>query len=194
MTNFKSSLSKTTALRKCQRCCWIDWCGRAARSFGIHVVLGSQTLSGAYTLARSTLGQVAVRIALECSDADAHVILSEENTAARRLARPGEAIYNDANGLLEGNHPFQVAWLSDEQREVCLKEILDRADETTAADSSTVIFEGNVPADLAENAALAAVIRSPSGGGPNQPAKAWLGAAVAINDRPERTCSSLAAT
>ncbi|MFP6669213.1 MAG: FtsK/SpoIIIE domain-containing protein [Pirellulales bacterium] len=160
----------------------LDRLVRQGRAFGIHVVLGSQTLSGAYTLARSTLGQVAVRIALECSDADAHVILSEENTAARRLARPGEAIYNDANGLLEGNHPFQVAWLSDEQREVCLKEILARADETTAADSSTVIFEGNVPADLAENAALAAVIQSPDGGVPNQPAKAWLGAPVAIKD------------
>ena len=57
---------------------------------------------------------MAVRIALQCSEADAHLILSEDNTAARLLTRPGEAIYNDANGLYEGNHPFQVVWLTDD--------------------------------------------------------------------------------
>ena len=90
---------------------------RQGRAFGVHVLLGSQTLAGAYSLARSTLGQIAVRIALQCSEADAHLILSEDNTAARLLSRPGEAIYNDANGLIEGNHPFQVVWLDDSQRE-----------------------------------------------------------------------------
>ena len=60
---------------------------------------------------------MAVRIALQCSEADAHLILSDENTAARLLTRPGEAIYNDANGLVEGNNLFQVVWLPDERRE-----------------------------------------------------------------------------
>src|SRR5262249_20251116 len=55
---------------------------RQGRAFGIHVHLGSQTLGGAYSLARSTLGQMAIRIALQCSEADANLILSEENTAA----------------------------------------------------------------------------------------------------------------
>ncbi|MFN9038509.1 MAG: cell division protein FtsK, partial [Planctomyces sp.] len=90
---------------------------RQGRAFGIHVVLGSQTLGGAYSLARSTLGQVAVRIALQCSENDAHLILSEDNSAARLLTRPGEAIYNDANGLVEGNHPFQIAWLDEDKRD-----------------------------------------------------------------------------
>ena len=95
----------------------LDRLVRQGRAFGIHVLLGSQTLGGAYSLARSTIGQMAVRIALQCSEADAHLILSEENTAARLLTRPGEAIYNDANGVYEGNHPFQVVWLSDAQRD-----------------------------------------------------------------------------
>ena len=89
----------------------LDRLVRQGRAFGIHVLLGSQTLGGAYSLARSTIGQMAVRIALQCSEADAHLILSDDNTAARLLSRPGEAIYNDANGLVEGNHPFQVVWL-----------------------------------------------------------------------------------
>ena len=93
----------------------------------MHVLLGSQTLGGAYTLARSTIDQMAVRIALQCSEADAHLILSEDNSAARLLSRPGEAIYNDANGLVEGNHPFQVVWLSDERKEEYLRRIRELA-------------------------------------------------------------------
>ena len=45
------------------------------------------------------------------------MILGDGNSAARLLSRPGEAIYNDAGGLVEGNSPFQVAWLPDEQRD-----------------------------------------------------------------------------
>src|SRR5690606_2963976 len=73
----------------------LDRLVRQGRAFGVHVLLGSQTLAGAYSLARSTIGQMAVRIALECSEADAHLILSDDNPAARLLSRPGEAIYND---------------------------------------------------------------------------------------------------
>src|SRR5437763_9450027 len=105
----------------------LDRLVRQGRAFGMHVILGSQTLGGAYSLPRATLGQMAVRIALQCSEADAHLILSEDNTAARLLTRPGEAIYNDANGLLEGNHPFQVVWLSDAEREDYLRRIAELA-------------------------------------------------------------------
>ncbi|MDA1180605.1 MAG: FtsK/SpoIIIE domain-containing protein, partial [Planctomycetota bacterium] len=56
----------------------LDRLVRQGRAFGIHVLLGSQTLSGAYSLARSTIGQMAVRIALQCSETDAHMILSED--------------------------------------------------------------------------------------------------------------------
>src|SRR6185295_18599814 len=86
----------------------LDRLVRQGRAFGIHVVLGSQTLGGAYTLARSTIDQMAVRIALQCSEADGRLILGDDNPAARMLSRPGEAIYNDANGLVEGNSLFQV--------------------------------------------------------------------------------------
>src|SRR5215216_797341 len=91
----------------------LDRLVRQGRAFGVHVHLGSQSLGGAYALARTTLGQMAIRIALQCSEADAHLILSEQNPAARLLSRPGEAVYNDANGLPEGNHFFQVVWLPD---------------------------------------------------------------------------------
>src|SRR5262249_12547447 len=44
----------------------LDRLVRQGRAFGIHVNLGSQSLGGAYSLARSTIGQMAVRIALQC--------------------------------------------------------------------------------------------------------------------------------
>src|SRR4030095_669077 len=62
----------------------LDRLVRQGRAFGIHVLLGSQTLSGAYSLARSTMGQMAVRVALQCSEADAHLILSDERNEAAR--------------------------------------------------------------------------------------------------------------
>ena len=117
---------------------------RQGRAFGIHVVLGSQTLGGAYSLARSTLGQVAVRIALQCSESDAHLILSEDNSAARLLTRPGEAIYNDANGMIEGNHPFQIAWLDEEKREALLGQLQFRSDLPKTRPDRMIVFEGNV--------------------------------------------------
>ena len=106
----------------------LDRLVRQGRAFGIHVLLGSQTLSGAYSLARSTMGQMAVRVALQCSEADAHLILSDErNEAARFLSRPGEAIYNDQNGLLAGNHPFQVVWLPESQRVDYLRQVEEKS-------------------------------------------------------------------
>ncbi|MEN6452483.1 MAG: FtsK/SpoIIIE domain-containing protein, partial [Thermoguttaceae bacterium] len=118
----------------------LDRLVRQGRAFGIHVLLGSQTLGGAYTLARSTIGQMAVRIALQCSEADAHLILSEDNTAARLLTRPGEAIYNDANGLYEGNHPFQIVWLADHDRDEYLTQISRLAQERHCKAPAQIVF------------------------------------------------------
>ncbi|HKD38119.1 MAG TPA: FtsK/SpoIIIE domain-containing protein, partial [Pirellulales bacterium] len=127
----------------------LDRLVRQGRAFGMHVLLGSQTLGGAYSLARSTIGQMAVRIALQCSENDAHLILSEENSAARLLTRPGEAIYNDANGMVIGNNPFQVVWLADERREVYLEGIAKMARQHDPPFvPRQIVFEGNVPADV----------------------------------------------
>ena len=52
---------------------------------------------------------------------------AQPRRSARLLSRPGEAIYNDQNGLVEGNDPFQVVWLAEEKREAVLAELRDRA-------------------------------------------------------------------
>lgn len=160
----------------------LDRLVRQGRAFGIHVLLGSQTLAGSYSLPRSTIGQMAVRIALQCAEADAHLILSEENTAARLLRRPGEAIYNDANGLFEGNHPFQVVWLADHEREDYLRRIQELAQRRNRPNKNLIVFEGNVPADPSKNPMLNDLLAAPAWPEPIRAAQGWLGAAVAIKE------------
>ena len=157
----------------------LDRLVRQGRAFGIHVLLGSQTLSGAYSLARSTVGQMAVRIALQCSETDSYLILSEDNAAARLLARPGEAIYNDTNGLIEGNSPFQTAWLGDRQRDAQLLRAATRAAESSAAKEAPIVFEGNAQADLAQNQLLRRAIATESA---PPVTRIWLGDPVSISD------------
>ncbi len=159
----------------------LDRLVRQGRAFGIHVHLGSQTLGGAYSLARSTLGQFAVRIALQCSEADANLILSEENSAARLLTRPGEAIYNDANGRTEGNNLFQVVFLNDDRHEYYLRRVSELAAARNVSTDGQIVFEGNVPADVEKNHLLTAVLAEAREAS-SVAAQAWLGDAIAIKD------------
>ncbi len=159
----------------------LDRLVRQGRAFGLHVLLGSQTLGGAFSLARSTIDQMAVRIALQCSEADAQLILSMENTAAKLLSRPGEAIYNDANGLEEGNHLFQVVWLDETRREAYLGRLRERA--VGRPTEPIIVFEGNAPADVRRNAPLLAALQRGRADVDDRTGRpAWLGESMALGD------------
>ncbi|WP_435007615.1 FtsK/SpoIIIE domain-containing protein [Tundrisphaera lichenicola] len=161
----------------------LDRLVRQGRAFGVHVILGSQTLGGAYSLARTTIAQMAIRIALQCSEADSHLILSEDNAAARLLSRPGEAIYNDANGMIEGNHIFQVVFLTDQHREEYLKDLHKLAvEQDMMPDTPQLVFEGNLPAVIEKNALLSEALSVPDWPAEVKAATAWLGDAIAIKD------------
>ncbi len=152
---------------------------RQGRAFGIHVLLGSQSLGGAYSLARATLGQMVIRVALQCNEADAYLIMDDTNSAPRLLSRPGEGIYNDAGGAIEGNSPFQVVWLPDDERDQWLDKVRALADARHGPQRSAIVFEGNAPASIRENDLLAAALDSrpsvPPGG-----ARCWFGAPNSI--------------
>jgi len=162
----------------------LDRLVRQGRAFGMHVLLGSQTLGGSYSLPRATMGQMAVRVALQCNEADSSLILSEDNTAARLLTRPGEAIYNDANGMVEGNSPFQVVFLNDERRERylgALRALADRREDIPQL--PRIVFDGNEAADPAGNTLLTELLDSGTVHGKQPVAPlAWLGDAIAIKD------------
>ncbi|MEQ1824914.1 MAG: FtsK/SpoIIIE domain-containing protein [Pirellula sp.] len=122
---------------------------RQGRSFGVHLVLASQTLGGAYSLPRTTLSQMAVRIALHCDSSDAMLILSEDNTAAERLRHSGQAIYNDGGGRFESNQSFQVAYIekSDQLHRLrALRKFDVPRSPTTNPLGRQIVFEGHKPA------------------------------------------------
>ena len=157
----------------------LDRIVRQGRAFGIHVILGSQTLGGAYTLARATIGQMVIRIALQCNEADAYLIMDQDNPAPRLLSRPGEGIYNDAAGSIEGNIPFQAVCLSDKTRDGYLEKIRERADKNANQYPGPIVFEGNAPADVRENFPLRTALGKIAEQIPAQ-AGAWLGAPNSI--------------
>jgi hypothetical protein len=152
---------------------------RQGRAFGIHVLLGSQTLGGAYTLARATLGQMVIRVALQCNEADAYLIMDDNNSAPRLLSRPGEGIYNDAAGAVEGNSPFQVVWLAEEERDRLLDEVRALAESRGMHYDGPIVFEGNAPADVRDNAALRRLLENVPVETP-EIGRAWLGAPNSI--------------
>ena len=152
---------------------------RQGRAFGIHVLLGSQTLGGAYTLARATLGQMVIRVALQCNEADAYLIMDDNNSAPRLLSRPGEGIYNDAAGAIEGNSPFQVVWLPEDERDRLLDEVHALAVERGMSGEGPIVFEGNAPADVRDNAALRTLLEKTPAKAP-EVARVWLGAPNSI--------------
>lgn len=159
----------------------LDRLVRQGRAFGIHTLLGSQTIGGSSGLSRSTMGQMAVRIALQTSEADSQLILGDNNSAARLLSRPGEAIYNDAGGLVENNSPFQVAWLSDAQRDRYLQAVARRFAQSERPNfPAAIVFEGNAPADITRNQRLAGLLEGREA--PSMPPRAYLGDPVAIKD------------
>jgi len=162
---------------------------RQGRAFGVHVLLGSQSLAGAYSLARSTVDQMAIRIALQCSEADSRLILGEENSAARLLDRPGEAIYNDANGLIERNRPFQVAYLWDEKRNEYLGEVnrLWRTSGQHISVPEPIIFEGNEPARIEANTQLQRLLGKSEELESLSSSTIWLGEPIAIDDATQLT-------
>lgn len=152
---------------------------RQGRSFGLHLVLASQTLGGAYSLPRTTLAQMAVRIALQCDSADAMLILSEDNTAAERLRHSGQGIYNTAGGRLEANQNFQVAFLPKSEQIERLGKVPSVPvphSPTTNSIGRRVVFEGHKMAKWDS-----AVLEMQLGALVNPSATAWaMGDSVSI--------------
>lgn len=148
---------------------------RQGAAFGIHIVLGTQSLANA-GLPASTRDQMAIRIALQSSDADSRLILGDDNPAARLLSRAGEAIYNDSAGQIEGNNLFQVAMFSDDDRSRELAATVALAAERKWLGAPPIVFEGHEPASLAASPLLASA----------KPAKVgaklemWLGEPIAL--------------
>ena len=125
---------------------------------------------------------MAVRIVLQCTEADSRLALADDNPDARLLSRPGEAIYNDQRGLIEGNHRFQVADMGDDEaREAALAKLLAPKLKTWDGPiRRPVVFEGHRPANAEECVPLAAVLDAPDWPRGVRFVDVWLGQPLAL--------------
>jgi DNA segregation ATPase FtsK/SpoIIIE, S-DNA-T family len=118
---------------------------KEGRAFGIHVVLGSQTIALVGSAFRSLADQIFYRLVLSSSESDSRLLLGENNPDAQLLTRPGEGIMNTKSGLREGNNRFQAAYWDAAERHAILDKLRHHADSEGWSDRAPVVFEGSEP-------------------------------------------------
>jgi S-DNA-T family DNA segregation ATPase FtsK/SpoIIIE len=83
---------------------------RTGRSFGINLILSTQSLANVH-LESSTLTSLGLRICMRLSEQEATRFLNYDNALPAGFNRVGQAVYNDAEGRKEGNTEFQVGFV-----------------------------------------------------------------------------------
>jgi hypothetical protein len=117
---------------------------RQGRGFGIHVILGSQSLAGLDALGAHVPQLLPVRILLPAAEADAFKVLGEGNTEGAGLTSAGEGILNAAGGAVEANERFRGALIDESERREHV--VVSRAKADAAGFlRRPVVFEGDAP-------------------------------------------------
>jgi len=162
------------------------------RAFGVHIILASQKLSG-IDFSRATADQMGIRIALVCTDADSRSILGEDNPCAKDLSRPGEAIYNDSNGTVEGNKKFQVFHLDNDLHVEYLKKLREKNGQNKI---KQIVFEGDKLSKIQSNDELYNEMLNNKTVDYLSNVKVWLGEPIALKSHTiakfkRQSCSNL---
>jgi len=131
----------------------LDDIGRRGRSFGIHLILSSQSLSGVDI--HQALSHLGLRIVLKLNaerDCD-HFLGMGNHAPFKSLQKKGEAIYNAKSGLTEGNVRFQVAYLSDKEIGEKISILQKKSVDTYGSDKpfQRFLYDGNVNASFENN-------------------------------------------
>lgn len=117
---------------------------RQGRAFGVHIILSSQSYANVGGLDKSVYDQMAVRIVLKCSKADATMLLGDGSSDVDQISidDPGRAIYNSEAGNKEYNSHFRVAFIEPSKH----RGILEKVSETTSklSDNETRILLSNI--------------------------------------------------
>lgn len=98
---------------------------RLKRSFGVHVILCTQSVRGMKSIGEPAMAQIAVRIALKCPKEDADIVLGEGSDAISQIEEndAGSAIYLPAISTPKTNNKFRVGYLSKEKHNELLKTV-----------------------------------------------------------------------
>lgn len=151
--------------------------GKRGRSFGINMILSTQGLGGLNV--GNCLSEFGLRISMRLnSDMECNRILGQGNMAPRTLTKKGESVYCPGGGIKD-NVIYQVAYLSNDK----IKKTISRLNQVYSAqrndmgEFSRYIFDGESPASIADNKALAGEL-TPNNG----KIRVYLGSPFALVD------------
>ena len=119
---------------------------KQGRSFGIHILLATQTLKGINALSIGALiTQLGCRIALACGQEDSAMILGGGNWGAAELRSPPEGIINNANGAKSGNVKILIPLAESTFSREHIKKLSERAAMRGVIAKTRVFTGGNLP-------------------------------------------------
>ena len=119
---------------------------RQGRAFGVHLILASQSYSNITGIDRAVFDQMAVRIVLKCSKADANFLLDNGSSEIDQISidDPGRAVYNSEAGNKEFNSHFRVAYIDPSKHRSMLQEISDSTRKFADPKQPTRILLSNI--------------------------------------------------
>jgi S-DNA-T family DNA segregation ATPase FtsK/SpoIIIE len=125
---------------------------KQGRSFGIHILLATQTLKGLNALSLGSLvSQLGCRIALACGLEDSAIILSGSNWAASELKSPPEGIINNANGAKSGNVKFLIPLAESSYCRTHLAQLSEQAMKCSSKNKTRIFNGSNLPSRPTRN-------------------------------------------
>ena len=119
---------------------------RQGAGFGIHLILSSQSYSNIAGIDKAVFDQMAVRIVLKCSKADANLLLEDGGNEIDQISidDPGRAIYNSEAGNKEYNSHFRVAYIDPGIHRSMLQTISDETRKYANLKKPTRILLSNI--------------------------------------------------
>ncbi|MEV7769900.1 FtsK/SpoIIIE domain-containing protein [Microbacterium sp. NPDC086615] len=162
----------------------LEGIARRGRSYGIHLILASQTVSGISALMTREGGifaQFPIRLALKNALQESFATLGQGNDAAARLRARGEAILNLDYGLVDSNQQITVAVAKDDELAALRREwwlqVRDETERPLVFDGSRQIRIGDATESLRRSRS-----RSATRGGT---AVALLGYPIDVSGEPQ---------
>ena len=135
----------------------LDDIGRRGRSFGINLILSTQSLSGVNI--HQAMSHLGLRICLKLnSERDCDQLLGSGNHVPfTTITKPGEGIYNTRGGLSEGNVRFQSAYASDSKIHYLISNIKKEVTSRYGTDQpfKRFLYDGEQTASIENNPIVA---------------------------------------
>ena len=131
----------------------IDRILRLGRSFGINLLLSTQTLKGV-DMDPQLLSNMPLRIALKMDEKDTVKLFGDNNVAPKYLKYPGEGIYNKSYGNSTSNVHFQAYFSEGIAIESIQEELMKKMENTYKMEdlfNSRFVYSGESPGNIENN-------------------------------------------